>query len=125
VEFACSLPLTILRRDGQSKWPLRRVLERYVPQTLTRRPKMGFGVPIDTWLRGELRDWAESLIDERRLAQDGLLRPEPIRATWAAHQDGHRNLQYQLWGVLMFQAWREAQRATTARRFTPAEYARA
>jgi asparagine synthase (glutamine-hydrolysing) len=86
---------------------------------------MGFGVPIDSWLRGELRDWAESLIDARRLAQDGLLRPEPIRAAWAAHQEGHRNLQYQLWGVLMFQAWREAQRAATARRCTPAEYARA
>ena len=125
VEFTCQLPLSILRRDRQSKWPLRRVLERYVPQDLTRRPKMGFGVPIDSWLRGELRDWAESLIDERRLAQDGLLDPEPIRAAWAAHQEGHRNLQYQLWGVLMFQAWREAQLAATARRFTPAEYARA
>jgi asparagine synthase (glutamine-hydrolysing) len=101
------------------------VLDRYVPQTLTRRPKMGFGVPIDSWLRGELRGWAEGRDDERQLAHDGLLRPAPIRAAWAAHQEGHRNLQYQLWGVLMFQAWREAQRAPAARRITPAEYARA
>ena len=111
VEFTSSLPLSMLRHDGQSKWPLRRVLERYVPRALTERPKMGFGVPIDSWLRGGLRDWAESLLDARRLAKEGIFHANPIRAAWREHLDGHRNLQYQLWSVLMFQAWHEAERA--------------
>ena len=112
VEFSCSLPLTTLRRHGKSKWPLREILRRYVPPPLTDRPKMGFGVPIDSWLRGPLRDWAEHLLDARRLTREGYFRPAPIRAAWKAHLSGHRNLQYQLWGVLMFQAWHEAQNAS-------------
>jgi asparagine synthase (glutamine-hydrolysing) len=114
VEFTWTLPLNVLRREGQSKWPLRRVLDRHVPRSLIERPKMGFGVPIDSWLRGGLRDWAENLLDARRLAEDGLFHPEPIRAAWQAHLEGHRNLQYQLWSVLMFQAWNEEQRAARA-----------
>jgi asparagine synthase (glutamine-hydrolysing) len=114
VEFTWSLPLTFLRREGQSKWPLRRVLERYVPPSLTDRPKMGFGVPLDTWLRGGLRDWAESLLDARRLAQEGQFNPAPIRAAWEAHLAGHRNMQYPLWSVLMFQAWNEAQHSNAS-----------
>ena len=114
VEFTCTLPLSVLRRADRSKWPLRRLLDRHVPSSLTERPKMGFGVPIDSWLRGGLRDWAESLLDARRLAEDGLFHPEPIRAAWQAHLEGHRNLQYQLWSVLMFQAWNEEQRAARA-----------
>ena len=124
VEFSCSLPIALLQRDGQSKWPLRRVLERYVPRTLTDRPKMGFGVPIDSWLRGGLRDWAESLLDERRLRQEGLFRPKPIRDAWQAHLGGRRNLQYQLWNVLMFQAWHEAERSAASERPMPAASAR-
>jgi asparagine synthase (glutamine-hydrolysing) len=116
VEFTWKLPLDILRRGGVSKWPLRRVLDRYVPRSLTERPKMGFGVPIDTWLRGGLRDWAEDLLDERRLAREGLFRPEPIRAAWQAHLEGRRNFQYQLWSVLMFQAWNERERSDVSRR---------
>ncbi|HEX9881536.1 MAG TPA: asparagine synthase (glutamine-hydrolyzing), partial [Hyphomicrobium sp.] len=92
VEFTWTLPLGLLRRDGASKWPLRRILSRHIPPALTERPKMGFGVPIDSWLRGGLRDWAESLLDARRLADEGLFHPEPIRATWQAHLDGHRNM---------------------------------
>lgn len=111
VEFTWSLPLDLLRRDGQSKWLLRQVLDRYVPRSLIERPKMGFGVPLDSWLRGGLRDWAENLLDPRRLAEEGLFHPELIRAAWQAHLDGHRNLQYQLWSVLMFQAWNEARGA--------------
>ena len=110
VEFTWSLPTRLLRRNGQSKWPLRQVLDRYVPRDLIERPKMGFGVPIDTWLKGALRDWAEPLLDERRLTEEGLFNPAPIRKAWRAHLDGRENLQHRLWGILMFQSWTEAQR---------------
>jgi asparagine synthase (glutamine-hydrolysing) len=106
VEWVWRLPNRFKNRDGQSKWLLRKVLGRYVPPELVERPKMGFGVPIDAWLRGPLREWAEELLDEGRMWEQGLLRPEPIRAAWAGHLSGRRNDQYRLWAVLMFQAWR-------------------
>lgn len=109
VEFACSLPLDYKLRSGVTKWPVRQILHRYVPKILIERPKMGFGVPIDTWLRGSLRDWAETLLDERRLKREGYLNPAPIRLKWAEHLSGKRNWQHQLWAVLMFQAWLEEQ----------------
>ena len=107
VEWAWRLPLTLKRRAGQSKWVLRQVLYRYVPPELVERPKSGFGVPIDVWLRGPLREWAEGLLDERRLEQDGFFRPEPIREAWRRHLSGHYNLHHQLWPILMFQAWKQ------------------
>ncbi|MEZ5552629.1 MAG: asparagine synthase (glutamine-hydrolyzing) [Pseudomonadales bacterium] len=106
VEFAWRLPLELKMREGNGKWILREILQRYVPRDLFDRPKMGFGVPIDDWLRGPLRDWAESLLDERRLREQGLLNPEPVRARWNSHLRG-QNAGYQLWDVLMLQAWLE------------------
>ncbi|MDZ4843143.1 MAG: asparagine synthase (glutamine-hydrolyzing) [Hyphomicrobium aestuarii] len=105
VEFALSLPSSYLNREGETKWPLRQVLYKYVPQQLIERPKMGFGVPIDGWLRGTLRDWAEDLLAEARLKREGYLDPAPIRRVWAEHLSGRRNMQYHLWPVLMFQEW--------------------
>jgi asparagine synthase (glutamine-hydrolysing) len=82
------------------------MLYRHVPRALVERPKMGFGVPIDQWLRGPLRDWAEDLLDEARLRADGVLDTAIVREAWHAHLSGARNEQHALWSVLMFQEWK-------------------
>jgi asparagine synthase (glutamine-hydrolysing) len=108
VEFAWSLPQSMKLREGQSKWVLRQVLYRHVHKYLIERPKMGFGIPLHDWLRGPLRDWAETLLDEERLQREGYFHPAPIRKRWEEHLSGQRNWAYHLWDVLMFQSWLEA-----------------
>jgi asparagine synthase (glutamine-hydrolysing) len=114
VEFAWRLPFDMKVRGDETKWILRQLLYRHVPRALIERPKMGFGVPIGQWLRGPLREWAEALLDERRLREEGYFKPEPIRRMWNGHLKGSVNEQYRLWAVLMFQSWLEAniERAT-------------
>ncbi len=119
VEFALGLPLDMKIRDGESKWILRRVLEKYVPSRLFERPKMGFGIPIDSWLRGPLKEWAGDLLSPARLEREGYLRPEEITRKWNEHQAGTRNWHYQLWTVLMFQAWLEAESKAVHPQFLP------
>lgn len=107
VEFAWRLPIAMKIQQGLAKWILRRVLYRYVPRSLIERPKMGFGVPIDSWLRGPLREWAAELLDENRLHREGFFNPTPIQEKWREHISGKRNWQYYLWDILMFQVWKE------------------
>lgn len=109
VEFAWTLPMAIKTNAGRPKWPLREVLYRYVPRELIERPKVGFGIPVGQWLRGPLRDWAEDLLDPKMIAAEGLLDPVPIRQAWQRHLTGRSDHQYELWSVLMFQAWRQSQ----------------
>ncbi|MGI8549129.1 MAG: asparagine synthase (glutamine-hydrolyzing) [Gemmatimonadaceae bacterium] len=106
-EFAWRIPMRQKIRHGEGKWLLRQVLYKYVPRELIERPKMGFGVPIDSWLRGPLKDWAASLLAPDRLRREGYLAEAPITEAWRAQQSGEANDAHLLWGVLMFQAWLE------------------
>jgi asparagine synthase (glutamine-hydrolysing) len=114
VEFAARLPLSMKLQSGQNKWILRQVLYRYVPREMIERPKSGFGIPLDSWLRGPLREWAEEFLNERRLREGGFFDPAPIRKMWREHLTGKYGWQYHLWDVLMFQAWLEAQRESVS-----------
>lgn len=114
-EYAWCLPLAMKVRGKEGKWVLRQVLYRYVPRELVERPKFGFGIPLDSWLRGPLREWAESLLDERRLRTEGYLNSAPIRRVWEQHLNGQRRWEFHLWDVLMFQAWLENSRSEPSR----------
>lgn len=104
-DLAWRLPDRMKMRDGVGKWALRELLYRRVPRHLVDRPKMGFGVPIDRWLRGPLRDWAEDLLDARRLSEGGVLDASAVGKLWQRHLAG-QNWQYPLWCILMAEAWR-------------------
>jgi asparagine synthase (glutamine-hydrolysing) len=112
VQYAWRLPMSVKIRDGRGKWILRQVLDKYVPANLIERPKMGFGVPVDSWLRGDLRDWAEDLLDETRLNREGFFDVAMVRRKWDEHVSGKRNWQHQLWCVLIFQAWQSFNKFT-------------
>ena len=116
IAFAWKLPLAQKIRGNRGKWLFRRVLDRYVPSRLIERPKMGFGLPVGAWLRGPLREWAETLLGETRLVQEGWFTAGEIRRKWCEHLSGTRNWHYQLWNVLMFQAWLEAHAAKSTGR---------
>ncbi len=109
VEFAWRVPQSMRVRGDRGKWILRNLLDRYVPRSLIERPKRGFSVPIDEWLRGPLKDWAANLLDENVLRDDGFFEPAPILQRWSEHQSGACNWKNMLWNVLMFQAWRHEQ----------------
>jgi asparagine synthase (glutamine-hydrolysing) len=105
VEFALTVPIPMKYREQRGKWLLRQVLQKYLPLELINRPKMGFSVPIGEWLRGPLRDWAESLLEEKRLVSEGWFDAQSVRQLWQQHQEGKQDWQHQLWALLMFQAW--------------------
>jgi asparagine synthase (glutamine-hydrolysing) len=110
VEFAWRLPTAVKIRDGQGKMPLRRVLRRYLPESLFERPKQGFNVPIGEWLTGPLRGWTEELLDGARIRREGLLHSGRIQACWQQHLSGRRDRSGELWAILMVQAWLDSTR---------------
>jgi len=104
-ELAWQIPISMKIRNGRGKWLLRQLLYRYVPKELIERPKLGFGIPLDTWLREGLREWAESLLDEKTLREDGYFNTSPVLKKWMEHISGERNWGRHLWNILMFQGW--------------------
>ena len=105
VEFAWKLPLNMKIRNGESKWILRQLLNKYIPKEMLDRPKTGFSIPLDSWLRGPLRDWAEDLLDERKLKQQNFLDPDIIKVGWDEHLSGQKDWSKDLWNILMFLSW--------------------
>lgn len=114
IEFACALPLRCKIRDGVGKWIVRQVMDRYIPRSLTARPKMGFAIPLTSWLRGPLRDWAEALLPSEAACGYGLINRQASGELWTAFLAGRDELTGPLWSLLMFQAWLEAERSHSA-----------
>ena len=107
IEFASSLPLNLKINQGQSKWILRQILYKYVPQNLIERPKMGFSIPLSEWLRGPLKSWGEELLSSNKLKCDGFFDVSSVRKLWLEHISGKHDWSNQLWNILMFQAWKK------------------
>lgn len=120
VEFAWQLPLNLKTKSGEGKRILRQILYEHVPRAMIDRPKQGFGVPVGDWLRGPLRDWAEGLLDQRRLEAEGYLDPATVRTLWSTHLSGRIDEQYRLWDILMFESWLEGQAGSNKRHVDPA-----
>jgi asparagine synthase (glutamine-hydrolysing) len=111
VELAFTLPAAIKLRRGRSKWPLRHVLDKYVPRALIDRPKHGFGIPLANWLRGPLRGWADDLLSRDSLVAAGLVDAARVGRLWGEHRGGLRDHGPLLWKVLMLQSWHILHRA--------------
>ena len=107
VEFSSTLPLNMKVRDGKGKWILRKLLEKYVPNNLLERPKMGFGLPLDIWLRGPLKDYASSMLSEKKLIEDEFIDQQKVSKIWNEHLSGVKNHQHVLWNIIMYQSWKE------------------
>ena len=107
VEYALGLPSSMRMGTGGGKLVLRNLLARHVPRELTERPKRGFAIPVTLWMRGPLRDWVESLLDESRLRQEGFFNADRVQRIWRQHLAGSHNHEQLLWSILMFQAWNE------------------
>ena len=107
VEFSSTLPLNMKIRDGKGKWILRKLLEKYVPNQLLDRPKMGFGLPIDIWLRGPLKEYANSMLSEKKLKEDEFIDEQKISKIWNEHLKGEKNNQHVLWNIIMYESWKE------------------
>jgi asparagine synthase (glutamine-hydrolysing) len=107
IEYAWSLPLSVKKRNGCDKWILKKVLNKYIPLEIMDRPKMGFGVPLEYWLKGELREWSESLLDVNKLKQQGIFDVSAVRKLWFDYTTGNNQNHHEIWNILMFQAWLE------------------
>ncbi|MDX7998855.1 asparagine synthase (glutamine-hydrolyzing) [Xenorhabdus sp. Reich] len=116
IKFAWQLPLSMKIRKNNSKWILREVLYRHVPKNLIERPKKGFSIPIGQWLKGPLKEWADTLLNSNRLSDEGFLNSDIVNNAWKQHIKGTKDHSYRLWSVLMFQAWLEENTKTSVRK---------
>ena len=114
-EVAARIPLELKVAGGQGKQIVRKLLYREAPRELFERPKSGFGIPLGNWLRGPLRSWAEELLDERRLRQEGWFDARVVRRRWHEHLSGRRDSAVAVWGILMFQSWLDNQKSVAGR----------